>query len=412
MTPCPPLWRARARYIRTRKGRTRSISQSVTTRTRTYHLPTPTIIEAHLREMMSFRCPSRLEQDTTIGNIINTYRHNPFGADQDDEFVDVDLFGDLRPSSLEIFRNHTGPPRAPLPDLPSAARRMSADQRITFDHTDLPSSDQAYGNTGDLLDLDTPRQRHFNGGVLFPDGRVGPISWTHTRRMPTPLPREADADSDWESLGTDMDDTIRRSEESYANTSVVNSQHRLSYPRSQKSAQHRVSAISELDEIPPVPRASRTANFQDDDLHQLPQTDTRTPVLPPWRHVAESGDTQLAEQILRDKMLQDGVFGQMGYHGPRQDIESKKGDMKALEELRKKNPSALRAAVDGVLGRVSNFPSSLNAIFGAHSDQDIARQNLLDNAFLDGMKFSPTLNSFRTSTPDGYMSTPPQSPEG
>jgi len=383
-----------------------------------YHLPTPTIYEAHLREMVLYRDLDQLEQDTTVGNIVNTYMRNPFDAEDGHDFVDVDLSDTPRPSSAEIFRGVAGPPMAPLPDLPPAATSMSAAQRFTHDQTELPSSEQTYGNTGQLLNLDVPssEQRHFLGlgERMFYGGHISTSPYDSDDYIPRSRMQRMESETDWESMQSDMDDLVRISQDSYADTSAPNSQHRLSYPRRTGS-----QATRRPDPQPAMPRTptnqtDRAMDFAGPSSYPHPDEDQRTPVLPPWRDVAEAGDTTLAGKILEDKLLQDGILGHMGHSGPRQNAETKKDDMKALEELRKKNPSALRAAVDMAMEKVSNIPSSLNAIFGAHSAQDMGRQTLLDNAEMDGMHFSPTLNSFRTSTPtpDGSAMGTPRAPVG
>ena len=178
------------------------------------------------------------------------------------------------------------------PALPSTARRATDAARLTTEFTEFPTSDQTYGNTGQLLDLSSPPRAPTNdsralASSAFPidnDGQAAGLAdesfpelyrcpprdpdprtllgqpsnsslndrlLTGGNISPTPgsrLDRSAttanagdsgNADNDWVSAHTDWSDLVRESMESYgaresmgsyANTSTAPSQHRLSYP--------------------------------------------------------------------------------------------------------------------------------------------------------------------------------------
>lgn len=289
-------------------------------RNRTYYFPlhlTPDI-EAHLREIR-FNRDRRLEPESTLTNIVGHYEHNiNTGDGLDEPLVDVDLSDHGGRPSSEIFRGATHdadgrhgaygsadidrdspkvlrthrlsgapfgqPPSMRAPSLPPIfSRGHTVGLRLTNEFTDPPNSDRTYGNTGQLLGLETPLRtqgsnrlpalqrmppKHDDGNVqsqiddllpplvrhgprqadprafvqglpqssslnqrLMSGGNISPTPEAMLQRTPTFADAASARDSDWESEVTDFDDIIRQSMDSYANTSTTESQHRLSYPR-------------------------------------------------------------------------------------------------------------------------------------------------------------------------------------
>lgn len=284
------------------------------------------------------------------------------------------------------------------------------------------------------------------------------------RISPTPerlLNRVSTTESEWESAKsevTDFDVLMRESMESYANTSTNNSQQRLSYPRHPMPPTSPLFAYGAQDHATHPPRMpvrqppdeecapyihpettacqppKRPVDPQAIDFAEAgpsAQADTRSPVLPSWQSCIQNGDEALAKKILKDKLMQDSITGNLGTKGPKQDKDAKRADVKALEALRQKNPGAVRSAVGALVEQLqspfaSKFgfqefsPTSPNANdtdgLLAHAatpamGTPTANHNRLMGESARALTFSPTINSF-TTTPEGTVFGSPYAPEG
>ena len=368
-----------------------------------------------------------------------------------------------------------GAPNLPIPPTPAAARDGSGPYRYHSEFTDLPTTDQTYGNTGQLLQLtprgrdwpftspqssiSAPRPQHEQSRLVgigqaftphdshtalptvtyddedkentpphpaFPDEDSPfsvPPTWSEVRsRVRGPptvnnlaayaMPRSSsyypDDDSVWESTqsshsrenladhnaGRNASEEIRPSQDSYADTSVCGSNHRLSYPR-----------------VPPIPTP-----FCDSNGITRPHASSPYSARQDWRAVINS-DEKLARKILEDKILEDTLLGEMGPITPRRDKVEYLNDMRELERLRKDNPSAVERAVNAVVDKLGKL-SPLKPVYSpeysfskgkqlasgknAHDSGCSETQGLLegrcDSPYMSGgLQFSDTSNTFKTA---------------
>ena len=196
----------------------------------------------------------------------------------------------------------------------------------------------------------------------------------------------------------------RPSQESYADTSICGSSHRLSLP-------------------PPPPPNTPNATTMSESLYAKfsgrAAGHSRVPVpqnvRPDWRKVAET-DEKLARKILEDKILEDTILGKTGIMTPRRNRDNYTADMKELERLRKNNPSAVEKAVTSVaqkLGKLSPLKPaytpqssfSKTALLGsnkkAHDFASSDTQGLLSyrgSPYMRGaLQFSDTAGTFQTA---------------
>ena len=518
-------------------------------------------VEAHLQVILDHRDHGRIEPESTITNLVNHYKYpnpnNPYRRagtntsaavnqknDRPDSVemlralargdVGNESFGsaNIDPASPTIHKRHRlssappgRPPKMAVPELPSPA--MLKDERTRFEsqYTEMPSSDQTYGNTGQLLGLKTPglkspgrkmpglaysseeeryspfrdpprsdsdsRDQASRAANPGPSGKDFASSSSYTtltekalqgnnlstlpsgaslKRVSTladhgSVNGEGDDENDWESAHTDkeLEDVLRESFDSYADTSDDDSQRRMSPPRPRRaqpqsgpftpvSAKPSPLKIASPLGSPETPKATEESALLANPEAWYRQTSLsacqppRTPLgqrtnvaeagpstapeegkakLPAWEDVVDH-DEELAMKLLNDKLVNDSILGNIDPKGKKPDRDEQVSDAKKLEALRSRNPSAVRSAVERLVGNVNNFkdqmPTPLASIFplkenphqtvmSPSADTSGLLQHAASLANDRPMVFSPTFNSFTTS-PDGTILGSPRSPDG
>ena len=264
-----------------------------------------------------------------------------------------------------------GPPGIPAP-MPQASSLQSRTPYYHSGLTDLPTTDQTYGNTGQLLQL-TPHEARYppsSGPSNAYDYSAGappedpfeleyddeeekentpprparvPGFYMTSQAMPRSSSYYPDDQSVWESTQASesranlADPVNRPSEESYADTSV--SGNRLSMPVGLSAGVH-PSAASHAD----------TPGHRTDQRRGADHSSAS----PDCRKIAET-DEKKARKILEDKILEGNLNDKMSPMAPKIDKAQHAANMKELERLRQSNPSAVGKAVRAVADKLGNL---------------------------------------------------------
>lgn len=463
----------------------------------------------HLRDVVVSRTQNALESETTLGNIVSHYNYSrpPLFPRDDAEMT----LGDARSSSPsvenlraypeghDVFREQTGntyynmatgafeipgrtsrlehrpdiafgrpqqrrripgPPNVPAPAPPPLHGKSGAQYYSGW--SDLPTTDQTYGNTGQLLQL-TPqestyppypglqgagsatyaydgthgarrhvrRRAHFTGNEAFgrdydegEDKENTPPGPSRAERgagmqsglaVPRPLHRSSsyypDDESVWESTQASESRANLADPDAIGRPNEEERPSQESYANTSRcSTDHRLSVPRQA---PIAGSASRRPSEQISGMAAgQPRVINPAAALPTWREEVPTEETK-AKGILGGKFREDVA------------------DIQELDRLGKTNPAAFRKAKDffaDKFGRLKLSPPKaayspkdsfskaiqLGSNRDAHQSASSDTQGLLNHrgepVMSGGLRFSETTNTFMTSPRTPVSATKPYSP--